>query len=341
MDQRNLDVLGCPSRLVDALAGARPVFASFPFDAPRSRTGRDLLYDVKQGLDFVAHNLPRAHDLLVRLNPYPRPWRALSVETHDGHRLAAWFGPGRPDGPAVLFAPGTFQTKDDTPRKRRAIDLWRRLGASVLIMDLRGFGGSHACLGTGGIHEARDLHLAGERLLAESGKPRAILWGESLGGAVALRAGTLPGAERTFSSVVAWSPFSDLRSASAVANPNTEIGRSILGRTYRWLIRKRTGNEVQTFEQYLEVCARNLGMGVDELCREGSPSEQVRRLRVPATVFHAEDDHVVGVEHAHRLLRCEARNLKVHIVPRGAHLDFDRAAPSWYDAVTAKLVRAA
>lgn len=338
MDERNLHVLARPSRLVDALSGQRPVFASFPFDAPRTRTSRDLVYDVKQGLDFVAHNLPRAHDVLVRLNPYPRPWRPLTIDTHDGHKLAAWFGPGKPDSAAVLFAPGTFQTKDDTPRKRRAIDLWRRLGASVLILDLRGFGGSHGCPGTGGYHEAHDLHLAADRLLAESGKERTLLWGESLGGAVALRAGTLPGAQRRFSSIVAWSPFSDLRSASAVANPNTEVGRSILGRTYRWLIRRRAGSEVRTFEQYLDLCATQLGMTVDDLCRHGSPAEHIARLRVPATVFHAEDDHVVGVEHAHRLLRCQAPNLKVHIVPRGAHLDFDRAAPMWYSSVTRKLV---
>ncbi|HET6405979.1 MAG TPA: alpha/beta fold hydrolase [Candidatus Thermoplasmatota archaeon] len=321
-----------------ATASSIGLFASIPFDAPRPRTTRDVLFDVKTGLDFVAHNLPPAHRVLVRLNPYPRPWRPMTIEAPDGARLAAWYGPGRADGPSILFAPGTFQTKDDTPRKKRAIDLWRRLGANVLIMDLRGFGGSHAALGSGGYLESRDLHLAADRLREESGAERVALWGESLGGAVSLLAASLPRAEERFSRVLAWSPFADLREASTVANPSTDIGRSLLGRTYRWLLRHRTRNEVRDFEQYLALCAQQLGMDVETLCHSCSPSAHVRRLRVPATVFHAEDDFVVPVEHAWRLARAGAPNLQVHVLPRGSHLAFDREAPEWYAAVTRKLL---
>lgn len=314
------------------------LFASIPFDAPRPRTTVDLLADAKAGLDFVAHNLPRAHRVLVRLNPYPRPWRAMTLEAPDGAQLAAWYGPGRPGGPAILFAPGTFQTKDDSPRKRRAIDLWRRLGASVLILDLRGFGGSHSALGSGGYLESRDLHLAADRLREESGAPRVALWGESLGGAVSLLAASLPRAEQRFSRVIAWSPFADVRDASTVANPSTDVGRSMLGRTYRWLLRHRTRNEVRDFEQYLGLCAQYLGMSVEDLCAHSSPSCHVRELRVPGVVFHAEDDPVVPVDHAWRLARAKAERLAVHVLPRGAHLGFDREAPEWYAAVTQKLL---
>lgn len=312
--------------------------ASIPFDAPRARGGRDILYNVKQGLDFVAHNLPRAHRVLVRLNPYPRPWRPMTIQTPDGARLAAWYGRGRPGGPSVLFAPGTFQTKDDTPRKRRAIDLWRRLGASVLILDMRGFGGSYDSIGSAGYHEARDLQHAADKLRQESGTERVVLWGESLGGAVALLAGTLPGAEERFSRIVAWSPYADLREASAVATPTTEVGRSILGRTYRWLLRRRTHNQVQTFEEYLALCASSLGMSADELCQAGSSERHVQDLRVPAAVFHAQDDAVVPVTHAERLLATQAPKLDVTVVPRGAHLDFDREAPTWYAETTRNLL---
>lgn len=322
---------------MDTASGGWGRFASVPFDAPASRRGRDVFVNIKQGLDFVAHNLPTAHRVLVRLNPYPEPWRALTVEGHGGARLAAWFAQGRPDGPAILFAPGTFQTKDDTPRKRRAIDLWRRLGASVLILDLRGFGGSHAMPGTAGYYEARDLHHAADRLLAESGASRALLWGESLGGAVALLAGSLPRAEERFSRIVAWSPFADLADASAVASPETAVGRSLLGRTYRLLLRHRTRRAVNDFQEYLAFCARHLHMDVEELLRQGSPSRHVRELRVPALVFHAEDDVVVPVDHARRLAAVGSPELTVHVVPRGGHLDFDRVAPVWYESVTRDL----
>lgn len=312
--------------------------ASIPFDAPAARHPLDLWADVKTGLDFIAHNLPRAHTLLVRLNPYPAPWRHVRVAGHDGAVLSAWHGPGKPGAPAVVMLPGTFQTKDDTPRKRRALNLWRRLGAHVLILDMRGFGESHALAGTAGHLESRDALAAADWLRGASGAPRVHLWGESFGGATALLAGTLPGAEDRFASILAWSPFADLGEASRVATPDSPSGRTALARTYRWLLRRRTRNEVQTFEEYLDHVAAHLGMTKDDLLRTCSPLHRAGDLRVPAVVFHAEDDPVVPCWHARRLADLRLDGLAVQVLPRGGHLDFDRHAPAWYDAVTRQLL---
>jgi alpha-beta hydrolase superfamily lysophospholipase len=205
-------------------------------------------------------------------------------------------------------------------------------------MDLRGCGGSHAAHGTAGYHEERDLHVAADRLLRESGNATAILWGESLGGAVSLVSATLPGAEDRFEQVIAWSPFCDLADASDVANRDTPIGRSLLGKSYRWILRQRMGKDVHDFQEYLVYCASELGMSVDELLRHGSPLAHIADLRVPATILHAEDDDIVPVRNAERFAESGARNLSVKIVPRGAHLEFDREAPQWYRAVTAKML---
>src|SRR5439155_12375926 len=104
-----------------------------------------------------------------------------------------------------------------TRRKRRAIDLWRRLGAHVLIVDMRGFGGSAQWPSTVGREEARDLLEVAAWLREHSGADKVALWGESLGGAECLLAGMLPGAEGIVSQVIAWSPFADLDEASKVA----------------------------------------------------------------------------------------------------------------------------
>lgn len=312
--------------------------SAIPFDAAPARHPRDLFADVKTGLDFIVHNLPKAHGLLVRLNPYPRPWRHVTVPGHDGVPLRAWYGPGRPGAPAVVMLPGTFQTKDDTPRKRRAIRLWREHGAHVLILDMRGFGESHALPGTGGFHEAQDALAAALWLQQGSGAPRIHLWGESFGGATALLAGALPGAESRLAGIVAWSPFADLREASRVASPDSPVGATLLGRTYRWLLRRRTQNEVRDFEEYLARCANDLGIPLDQLLLECSPLHRARDLKVPAFVFHAEDDRVVPAEHSRRLASLGLPRLHVQVVPRGGHLDFDRNAPAWYDAVTARLL---
>lgn len=312
-----------------------------PFDTPRPFSVGDAWWQVKQGLDFVAHNLPRYHALLVKLNPYPSPWIPVYVETPDGARLAAWHGPGREGSPAVVMVPGTFQTKDDTPRKRRAIDLWRRLGCHVLILDLRGFGGSHAYPGAGGYLEARDLLTAADWLRDESGREKVHLWGESLGGAACLLAGCLPKAPEKVESVIAWAPFADLADAINASSPRSRRGQTVVGRTYRWLLRRRTHNEAHDFGEFLRRRANQLGLSWEVLVTAGSPCYQVEDLKVPATVFHAMDDPIVPVTHA-RLLQRVAKEraplLDVHIVPRGRHIEMDRVAPAWYEAVTKALL---
>lgn len=316
--------------MVEGFARGRRVQA-IPFDEPPSRHPRLIWATAKAGIDFVAHNLPRAHHVLVRINPYPKPWVRVDVPCADGAFLAAWYGPGRPGAPAVLMLPGTFQTKDDTPRKRRAIRLHREHGAHVLIVDLRGFGGSHRLLGTGGQVESRDAHDAADWLKARSGADRVTLWGESLGGAAALLAGTMPEAESRFSQVLAWSPFADLELASKVANADA---RTLIARMYRGLLRYRTRNKVHDFEEYLALCATQQGVASADFMRAGSPVHHAAGLRVPAFVFHAEDDPVVPVDHARMLSACETPRLHVHVVPRGGHLDFDLLAPEWYAQVT-------
>lgn len=318
---------------MDALGTWRTI----PFDDPVRRTMRHVWGDLKAGLDFVAHNLPRAHRLLVRVNPYPRPWRALRLEGCDGARLSAVYGPGRPGAGALLLIPGTFQTKDDTSRKRRALDLWRRFGLHVLVLDQRGFGGSHEAEPTGGYLEARDALVAADWLRHESGASKVTIWGESLGGAVALLAGALPGAESKLERVVAWSPFCDLSDATLAADPRDKRGRTLLGRTYRWLLRRRAHGEADDFAAFLRLRATALGMPYEELVRHGSPLAHCHGLKVPANVFHAEDDPVVPPKHAQRLAALGLPRLEVAIVPRGRHLDFDREAPQWYAAVTERL----
>lgn len=331
---------GCTPR--DAtVESSRAETPPIPFDAPLPRRASDVWSDVKAGADFIAHNLPEAHRLLVRLNPYPRPWRSVSLAASDGALLSAVYGPGRPGAPALVMVPGTFQTKDDTTRKRRAIDLWRRLGAHVLVTDMRGFGGSHAFPGTGGLLEAQDVHAAVDWLREQSGAPRAHVWGESLGGAIALLAGARAGASERIASVIAWSPFAELSDAALASSPRSRRGRTAIGRTYRWLLRRRTKNLAPDFQTFLKLRAHELDVPMEELIVAGSPCYHVEDLQVSATVFHALDDPIVPVNHARlldRIARDRAPRLRVHIHPRGRHLDFDRAAPTWYAATTRALL---
>lgn len=332
----------------EVLAALDPAFLAeidaIPF-APRDvwRSPAHYLSVTKGALDFVAHNLPRVNSVLVRLNPYPRPFERVRVPVDDeGTTLGGWHGPGKPGSPAVVFAPGTFQTKDDTSRKGRAIRFWRDLGCHVLAVDLRGFGDSHESWGTGGYLEAHDLLRAAEWLKARSGDSRVTLVGESLGGASAIIASALPGASESLNGTLAWSPFADLvdQSKYVTTNPGVRHPFFLAYTFYRLMTTVRSGGEVRDFRDFFRVRSAMLGLTADELVRRSSPVTYAQDVAVPTLAFHAEDDPIVPVSEAHRLIDAARGNplVRARVLPTGAHVSFEEHAPEWYWRTTRAFV---
>lgn len=289
----------------------------------------------KGALDFVAHNLPRVNSVLVRINPYPRPWERVRVAVDDeGTSLGGWHARGRAGAPAVLFAPGTFQTKDDTVRKARAIKLWRDLGCHVLAVDLRGFGDSHEFWGTGGYLEAHDLLRCAAWLREKSGAERVAIVGESLGGASALIASALPGAGDIVAGVLAWSPFADLVGQSRYIATNPGVGHPFyLAYTfYRLMVSVRSGGEVRDMQEFFRVRSAMLGLEPAELVRRASPVTYASDIAVPALAFHAEDDPIVPVAQSHALAEASRGNglVRARVLPAGGHVAFEEHDPAWY-----------
>lgn len=141
-----------------------------------------LLYYPELGREM--HATPRDHGL---------DYEPLTLLTPDNERLDGWFVPKEQARASVLILHGNA---GNISHRLDSIAMFHRLGYSVLIFDYRGYGRSTGQPSEAGLY--RDAQTAWDYLTRQRGLPpgRIILFGESLGGAVAawLAAREHPGA---------------------------------------------------------------------------------------------------------------------------------------------------
>ncbi len=107
------------------------------------------------------------------------------IPVNNGERIHAWYVPPRdlaPDAPVVIFSHGNA---GNISHRLETLDFLVRLGAGVLLFDYRGYGRSD---GTPGEDEAyADIAACYDWLTAQHriDPARIVLFGRSLGGAVA------------------------------------------------------------------------------------------------------------------------------------------------------------
>lgn len=112
------------------------------------------------------------------------PFEEVSLVTQDGVRLYGWFIPAaRPRALTLLHFHGNAENiSDSLPLGRMARDA----GHNMLLLDYRGYGRSRGGPTERGIYldgEAALLHLRGR---ADVDPDRIVLWGRSIGAAVAV-----------------------------------------------------------------------------------------------------------------------------------------------------------
>lgn len=138
----------------------------------------------------------------------------VSLRTEDGLDLAAWYAPATAPatGVTVLVLPGNAGSRAVRVPLATALTA---VGFDVLLLDYRGYGGNPGSPDEEGL--AADARAAHQHLVAERGvdPARLVLFGESLGAAVATRLAV----ERPAGGLVLRSPFTSLADVGAAHYP--------------------------------------------------------------------------------------------------------------------------
>jgi dipeptidyl aminopeptidase/acylaminoacyl peptidase len=189
-----------------------------------------------------------------------------------------------------------------------------RRGFGILMFDMRGRGDSPTAVSSSGYFERLDLQGASDYLVGHGAdRSRIGALGYSLGGAVALLAGSSP---NNFGAVVSDSAFADL--SLVLKGTMTGIKRPLT----LWF-------------PGMKFMAKAL-YGID--IAEVSPARAIARSDTPVLVIHGEEDRVIPVEHARLLGRAigasfdeiESGEETVWTVPGAGHTGAYRAQPDIY-----------
>jgi pimeloyl-ACP methyl ester carboxylesterase len=142
----------------------------------------------------------------------------VALTTEDGVRLHAWFLPARDSRLTVLFASGN--AGNISHRLDRARLLHTRLRTDVLLFDYRGYGRSDGSPDEEGTY--RDARAAWLHLTEARGIPpeRLVLFGESLGAAVAVDLAV----SHACRALILESPFTSVRDMAAAVLPLLPVG---------------------------------------------------------------------------------------------------------------------
>ena len=111
-------------------------------------------------------------------------YESVDVTTEDGVAIHGWFVPAGADRGTVLFFHGNA---GNISHRLESIEIFHDLGLNTFIIDYRGYGQSEGSPSEEGLYldgEAAYRHLNEERGIAPE---RIVVFGRSLGGAVASR----------------------------------------------------------------------------------------------------------------------------------------------------------
>jgi len=128
-----------------------------------------------------------ARTLVADPGSFGRPFEEVWLTTGRGVRLHAWYMPSAPDSKLVLFLEGSI---GNMSRELVSFEFLLCAGASVLAVDYPGFGRSEGPASESGCYEAAEaawdyaVHKCGYR------PSDVVLFGRSVGGAVAARLAT-------------------------------------------------------------------------------------------------------------------------------------------------------
>ncbi len=259
---------------------------------------------------------------LIRPRSEPEPAREARAraraETGDDSRNRGVIARGLP---WVVMVHGDNTNRGDS--KTGMLDIastLSRRGFGIFMFDLRGRGDSPAAISSSGFYERLDLQGASDYLVSNGAdRSRIGVLGFSLGGAVALLAGSSP---NNFGAVVSDSAFADL--SLILKGSMTGVKRPLA----LWF----PGMKIMVRALY--------GIEIADV----SPARAIAQSDTPVLIIHGEEDGVIPVEHARLLGRAagasfdeiEVGEETVWIVPGAGHTGAFRTQPEIYTEKVAR-----
>jgi fermentation-respiration switch protein FrsA (DUF1100 family) len=141
-----------------------------------------IMFFLQPGMIFIPYQT---------LDQSPRDWgleyEDVFIHTSDAIKLHGWYIPHKDSKRTLLFFHGNA---GNISHRGESIKIFHRLGFNVLIFDYRGYGKSEGQPSETGLYE--DAHSAWNYLLSkkELQPDNIIIFGRSLGGAVAVKLAT-------------------------------------------------------------------------------------------------------------------------------------------------------
>lgn len=281
-----------------------PLTRSRPLGA-RRRALALLTVGLLEGCSAIDERLRQAVYRPTRTLPDPLPpvrapderwFVALDAAPAAGQRIQLWWLPAaRADAPVVLYLHGTFRTLYRNEPKMQAL---REAGLSVLGVEYRGWGESSPAVPDEASLLADATRAWRELMRRQPDPTRRLIFGHSLGGAVALAlAAELPPGE--CAGLILESTFSSL--------PDLAGQRT---RPAAWL-------------------AKVLGFRFDSRAR-------LAGLKLPLLMMHGDADPTVPIALGRRLFEAAPPGARFVTFPQGAHSDLHERQPERYrDSVQA------
>lgn len=216
-------------------------------------------------------------------------YETVKLRAADGVELLTWFLPARGTPQAtVLFLHGNAE---NISTHFFNVAWMPGEGFNVLALDYRGYGGSGGTPSLAGVQ--LDIDAALEALLErpDVDRRRIVLFGQSLGGALAIHYAARGKQRGALRAVIADSAFADYR-----AIVKEKLARFFLTWPFQWLPALTVDNDY-------------------------APLASVRAVSpLPLLLIHGERDGIVPVHHSKRLYDAATEPKELWLVPEAGHI---------------------
>jgi hypothetical protein len=221
-------------------------------------------------------------------------WHDVWFEADDGVRLHGWFLPAQtPSRGTILFLHGNAENVST----RIGSVAWLPVeGFNVFLIDYRGYGLSEGVPTLDGLHRDVEAAIAKVFTLGGVDKERVAIFGQSLGGSVAITALARSPDKEKIRALIVEGAFAGYR----------RITREVLGRAWlTWPLQWP------------------LSFAVDD---EYRPIERIAQISpTPVLIIQGEEDAIIPATHAEALYKAAGEPKALWLVPGAGHMGVFRS----------------